>query len=157
MVRRNAALSLVRFGDSTGRRELVGMLRAYPALTSVPGKISIHVLAGQTVGAGAKLAVITTGDHKQFELAAPFAGQVVSIDAEDHSTLAAGDRVVTLKPGAEQVWEALRGLYLVGEAQDLPEVEHYGRSYSDMSQDVSRQAVLTSQAIRSRSGLESTH
>lgn len=157
MVRRNAALSLVRFGDANGRRELVGMLRVYRALASVPGKISIHVLAGQTVGAGAKLAVITTGDHKQYELAAPFAGQVVSIDAQDHSTTAAGDRVVTLRPGADQVWEALRGLYLVGEAQDLPEVEHYGRAYSDMSKEIGRQAVLTAQAIRSRSALEPTH
>lgn len=157
MVRRNAALSLVRFGDSNGRRELVGMLRVYQALATVQGKISIHVLAGQTVGAGAKLAVITAGDNKQYELAAPFAGQVVSIDAQDHSMTAAGDRVVTLKPGAEQVWEALRGLYLVGEAQDLPEVEHYGRAYSDMSREINRQAILTSQAIRNRSALESTH
>ncbi len=157
MVRRNAALSLVRFHDSNGRRELVGMLRLYRSVSPVQGKVSIHVVSGQDVRAGSKLAVITDDHDRQYVLTAPVAGQVVSIDTANHSALAAGSRVVTLRPAAELVWEALRGLYLVGEAQDLPEVEHYSRAYSDVSVEISRQAALTSQAIRSRSARASIH
>jgi len=80
LVRRNAALALVRFGDAAGRPELVRIL--------------------------------ATGD-------------------------------------AGQVWEALRALYLVGQPQDLPEVER--SENSNAPERVRLQAALTARAIRTRS------
>jgi len=48
------------------------------------------------------------------------------------------------------VWEALRALYLVGQAPDLEDVERYLRPIPGMPEAIARQAALTSQAIQSR-------
>lgn len=85
LVRRNAALALVRFQDSSGRPELVAVLRC---------------------GAAA---------------------------------------------GQDQVWEALRALYLVGRPEDLDEVERCAREQQHMPDRIRRQAASTAQAIRTRS------
>jgi hypothetical protein len=86
MVRGNAALALVRFGDAGGRPVLTEMLR-------------------------------------------PREGR---------------------PPGADQVWEALRGLYLVGQPEDLPDIERYRLAQVGLPDRLRRQAVLTAQAIRTR-------
>ena len=41
------------------------------------------------------------------------------------SALAKGDAVLTLKADEQSVWEALRGLAVVGEEQDLGIIERY--------------------------------
>jgi len=48
------------------------------------------------------------------------------------------------------VWEALRALYLVGQAEDLPAVVPYERDLPDISNDVRQQARETEKAIRER-------
>ena len=53
-------------------------------------------------------------------------------------------------PATEQVWEALRALYLVGQSDDLPAIRPYERETPDVSNDVRRQAVETEKAIRER-------
>jgi hypothetical protein len=83
MVRRNAALSLVRFGDARGRPELVKILEP-------------------------------------------------------------------VSPDFDQVWEALRGLYFVGQPEDLTGVERYQRGRTEMPDRVRQQAELTARAIRIR-------
>jgi HEAT repeat protein len=87
LVRRNAALSLVRFGDARGRRELVAMLRPVT--------------------------------------------QRVQADRDE-------------------VWEALRALYLIGEAEDLPAVDVYATGAAGASDRIHQQAVETARAIRKR-------
>ena len=82
MVRRNAALALVRFGDASGRAEL--------------------------------------------------------------------DRVLQSGTDETQVWEALRGLYLVGQPGDLAAVSEYQQKSRSVSGAVRAQAELTAQAIRMR-------
>lgn len=82
LVRRNAALSLVRFGDASGRPELLVMLNS-----SDP----------------------------------------------------------------EQVWEALRALYLVGKTEDVEQIEPLTRDQR-RSEEIRRQAKLTVIAIRKRNG-----
>jgi hypothetical protein len=56
-------------------------------------------------------------------------------------------------PAAEQVWEALRALYLVGQLEDLPAIRPYERDVPDISNDVRQQAVETEKAIRTRAGI----
>ncbi len=85
LVRRNAALALVRFGDSAGKPELLTILRS----------------SSQT---GAQI-------------------------------------------DEQQVWEALRALYLTGDAADLPAVQSYR---SSPSAAIRAQADITAQAIRIR-------
>lgn len=84
LVRRNAVLALVRFGDDSGRSELLAMLKS-------------------------------------------------------------GD--------AEQVWEALRALYLVGREEDLSAIQALIDS-PGLSEDLRRQARLTAAAIKSKRAKE---
>jgi hypothetical protein len=79
LVRSNAALALVRFGDACGRAELV--------------------------------------------------------------------RILESSPDMQQVWEALRGLYIAGEPEDLAAIAPYGRAAGPA---IRAQAELTAQAIRTR-------
>ena len=53
-------------------------------------------------------------------------------------------------PGTEQVWEALRALYVVGQADDLAAIRPYERDLPDVSNDVRQQAVETEKAILQR-------
>jgi hypothetical protein len=53
-------------------------------------------------------------------------------------------------PGDEQVWEALRALYLMGQPDDLPAIRPYQRVLPEISDRVRQQALLTEKAIRER-------
>jgi len=48
------------------------------------------------------------------------------------------------------VWEALRALYLVGQPDDLADVDRYASGVAGMPERVGQQAALTAQAIRER-------
>jgi hypothetical protein len=65
-------------------------------------------------------------------------------------TVAAGDEMATLDSGTEQVWEALRALYLVGQPEDIPAIRPYQRELPEIPDHVRKQAVETEQAIRER-------
>ena len=58
--------------------------------------------------------------------------------------------IATIDPGTEQVWEALRALYLVGQPDDLAAVLPYERELPDIPDDVRKQAIETEKAIRER-------
>ena len=64
--------------------------------------------------------------------------------------MAAGAEIAVVDPGTEQVWEALRALYLVGQINDLPAIRPYERDLPDISNDVRQQAVETEKAIQNR-------
>jgi hypothetical protein len=59
---------------------------------------------------------------------------------------------MTLSPSTEQVWEALRALFLVGQSEDIPYVERYTRPIATMPDSVLKQAASTLEAIRARTG-----
>ena len=151
MVRRNAALSLVRFGDSAGRPELVAILRPYTVRSPAAGTVEILVRAGQQVGAGTSLAHLTTNEKETIDVRSPFAGRAFDVDAAVRKPIAAGSPIASLSPESSQVWEALRALYIVGGTEDLPEVERQSRAAGGMPEEVRQQAALTAQAIRMRS------
>jgi hypothetical protein len=58
--------------------------------------------------------------------------------------------VAFLSPAEEQVWEALRALYLVGELEDLQAIEAFARGLPEMPERIRQQAILTKEAIRRR-------
>jgi hypothetical protein len=148
MVRRNAALALVRFGDGMGRAELAGMLQPHAVRSPREGTVSIQLGAGRQVGTGTLLARVRADGGQDIELRSPFPGEVDLVIAEDGARAAKGDQLLSLRPDPSQAWEALRGLYLVGQIEDLRVVEPYTRTST--SSDLRRQAVLTAQAIRTR-------
>lgn len=150
MVRRNAALSLVRFADPKGKPELTMMLRPYAVRSDRNGTVSILAREGGPVAQGTLLARITDSNGQVFEVRSPFSSRVKSIGARDGSVVAVGDELVKLAPEADQVWEALRALYLIGQMEDIPDVERYAQGISGMPDRIRQQATLTAEAIRSR-------
>src|SRR5437660_7621305 len=68
LVRRNAALQLVRFGDAAGRPELRAMLQSFAATSTIPGTIVSLLPEASTIRAGAMLARIrdATGNVQEF-------------------------------------------------------------------------------------------
>lgn len=150
LVRRNAALSLVRFGDAGGKAELRAMLRPCGALAPRAGRLAIRLREGDPVNPGTLLARIETGQTERVEIRSPLPGRVQQWLQEDGSVIGQDDAVVLLAPGEDQVWEALRALYLVGDRDDLDDVERFARGVEGMPDRIRQQAQLTAEAIRRR-------
>ena len=157
IVRRNAALALVRFKDASGRAELAGMLESHLVAAPASGRLSMRLEHGQNVGSGTLLAQVTSDGGHAVEVRSPFPGQIDGVFAGDGSPVRQRDRLVSLKPGPDQVFEALRGLYLIGEADDLVHVEQYMTQGRPPSGRIQMQAAYTAQAIRARSTRTSIH
>jgi biotin carboxyl carrier protein len=145
MVRRNAALSLAAFSDPSARPELVAMLRPYTLKAPAGGVLRYRLKIGDYVNPGTMVAHI--GDA---EVRSPIPGEVRSLEARDGSTVQPGEPLVELSADKNHVFEALRGLVLVGQKDDLEDVQRYTRPVNGMPEVVLRQAQLTTQAIESR-------
>jgi hypothetical protein len=151
MVRGNAALSLVRFGDATGRPQIIALLQ--PAQLTAPdsGRILDADRPGTAIHQGGLIAKLQYGHEQVAEIRSPIPGRIRSV-AGSGANLAAGAEVAVIDPANEQVWEALRALYLIGQSEDLSAIRPYERDLPDVSNDVRQQALETEQAIRKRSG-----
>jgi hypothetical protein len=152
MVRGNAALSLVRFGDPTGRSQIVALLQ--PAHIPAPdaGRIVDADRPGTAIrqsGLIAKLAVANAAPPRTVEIRSPIAGRIRSV-AGTGANVAAESEIAVIDPATEQVWEALRALYLVGQPDDLAAIRPYERELPDISNDVRQQALETEKAIQGR-------
>jgi hypothetical protein len=149
MVRGNAALSLVRFGDAAGRPQIVALLE--PAHLAAPqdGHIVDADRPGTAIRQGGLIVKLRYGHEQVSEIRSPIAGRIRSV-AGTGANVAAGAEVAVIDPATEQVWEALRALYLIGQPDDLAAVRSYERDLPDISNDVRQQAVLTEQAIQAR-------
>jgi len=160
MVRGNAALSLVRFGDDSGRPQIVALLQSAQINAPADGRIVDADRPGTAIHQGGLLAKLATAGSSTatsssanssttVEIRSPIPGRIRSV-AQPGASLAAGAEVAVVDPGTEQVWEALRALYLVGQMDDLPAVLPYERDLPDISNDVRQQAMETEKAIRQR-------
>lgn len=150
-VRRMAALSLSRFNDGSGRAELLAMLRPFSLKIPFAGTPLTILSAGSPVSRGAMVARVRDEKGAAQEVRAPVAGRIERVTAIEGRTMAAGEELLVLAPDAKNVWESLRALYLVGTAEELPEVERYARGeVAGMSDEIKKQAALTAEAIKSR-------
>lgn len=150
MVRGNAALSLVRFGDASGHQQIVSLLQ--PAQIAAPksGRIIDADRPGTAIHQGGLIAKLTlAGSSQPLEIRSPIAGRIRSV-AQPGANLPAGAELAVVDPGTDQVWEALRALYIIGQVDDLPAVRPYERDLPDISNDVRQQALETEKAIQSR-------
>jgi hypothetical protein len=149
MVRGNAALSLVRFGDASGRAQIVALLQPAKIIGPTPGTVTDTDKIGTPIHQGGLVAKLQDG--QQFtELRSPISGRIRTISVAPGTRIAAGTEIATVDPGDEQVWEALRALYLVGHVDDLPAIRPYERDLPEISGRVRQQATLTEKAIRDR-------
>jgi hypothetical protein len=145
MVRRNAALGLAAFGDTGARPELLAMLRPFTIVAPASGALRYRLKAGEYVNPGTLLARVGNA-----EVRAPVPGEVRALDAPDGAQVASGQPLADLAADPNHVWEALRGLYLIGERSDLEDVGRFTHPRAGVPEIVQRQAVLTAQAIESR-------
>jgi hypothetical protein len=150
MVRGNAALSLVRFGDAAGRLQIVSLLE--PAHISAPttGRIVDSDRPGTALHQGGLIAKLAPSNSGQpTEIRSPIPGRIRSV-SQTGANVASGAEIAVIDPAAEQVWEALRALYLIGQPDDLPSIRPYERDLPDISNDVRQQASETEKAILAR-------
>ena len=151
MVRGNAALSLVRFGDATGRPQILALLQPAQIASPESGRILDADRPGTAIHQGGLIAKLEFGNKQTAEIRSPIPGRIRSV-AGTGANIAAGAEIAVIDPANDQVWEALRALYLIGQPDDLPAIRPYERDLPDVSNDVRQQAVATEQAIRKRSG-----
>jgi hypothetical protein len=151
MVRGNAALSLVRFGDATGRPQILTLLQPAQIISPQSGRIVDADRPGTAIHQGGLIAKLAYGHEQTAEIRSPIPGRIRSV-AGTGASVAAGAEVAVVDPANDQVWEALRALYLVGQPDDLSAIRPYERDLPDISNDVRQQALETEQAIRKRSG-----
>jgi hypothetical protein len=149
IVRRNAALALVRFNDNSGRQELLSMLKPYVITAPADGVVASSMHEGSTVARRGLLARIQQPDGNGVGLRSPLAGRVDKITKPNGSQVKRDEELLSLNSDEQSVWEALRGLAVVGTKDDLSLVESYANS-SDASARVKEQASLTANAISHR-------
>lgn len=158
MVRGNAALSLIRFGDASGRPHIVALLQPASIVAPCAGRVTDTDKVGTAIHQGgliAKLqvdhsAVASQNGQLTIEVRSPISGRIRTLSVATGTTVAAGSEVASVDPGDEQVWEALRALYLVGQPDDLPAIRPYQRKLPEISGRLRQQALLTEKAIRDR-------
>jgi biotin carboxyl carrier protein len=148
-VRGNAALSLVRFGDATGKPQIFELLQPARVVAPNAGKVVDTSSVGTAIHQGGIVAKLQAGDHI-IEIRSPITGRLRELRAQIGQNVATGDAVATIDPAGEQVWEALRALYLIGQPADIAAVQPYERELPDISDHVRQQAVETEKAIRER-------
>jgi hypothetical protein len=151
MVRGNAALSLVRFGDAAGRLQIVALLQPARIVAPVAGRVIDTDNIGTAIHQGGLVAKLQNGPQIT-EVRSPINGRIRTLSAAKGSEVPSGAELASVDPGAEQVWEALRALYLVGQSEDLPAIRFYQRDLPEIPDRVKQQAILTEQAIRGRAG-----
>jgi biotin carboxyl carrier protein len=147
MVRRNAALALVRFGDRQAIPELRTMLHAQEVTAPADGTVHYLVKSDEAVARGTVVASMRMAGDSQ-ELVSQVPGRSRRL-VDEGTTIEAGDALVELEPEPIQVWESLRALYLIGGPEEIELVQsildepHHGEA-------IHRQAKLTLEAIHSR-------
>jgi len=149
IVRGNAALSLVRFGDAAGRSQITALLQPAAIEAPIAGRVIDTDRIGISIRQGGLVAKIQNGSGTT-EVRSPISGRIRTLSVPLGATVAANSEIATIAPGSEQVWEALRALYLVGQRDDLPAIRYYERGLSDIPDRLRQQALLTENAIQAR-------
>ncbi len=149
MVRGNAALSLVRFGDAAGRPQIVALLQPASIVAPVDGRVVDIDKVGTSVRQGGLIAKLNNGTRTT-EIRTPISGRIRTLSVATGANVAAGAQVASIDPASEQIWEALRALYLVGQRDDLPAIRIYERSVPEIPDRLRQQAFLTDRAIQAR-------
>lgn len=150
LVRRNAAVQLVRFGDASGRPELRAMLQPYDVHSPMAGTIVSLLAAGSKVKAGGLLARIRDLSGTVQEFRSPLDGAIGKIVVREGEPVAAGRTVLWLTPDRATVNDALRALQYVGTKEDLPLIEATSQGNAASDAEIKQQSVVTAKAIEAR-------
>jgi hypothetical protein len=149
MVRGNAALSIVRFGDATGRPQIVALLQPATVPAPAAGRVIDIDKIGTSVRQGGLIAKLQNGEGTK-EIRSPITGRIRALSVGTGSTVSVGAEVASIDPSSEQVWEALRALYLIGQPDDLAAIRAYERNIPEIPDRLRQQALLTEKSIKAR-------
>ena len=150
IVRRNAALALVRFGDPRCRAELAAMLRPFTVRAAAGGTARTALTAGSRVKRESLLLKFSDPSGGGGEVRSPLPGRVERALVRDGEAFVAGAELFVLAPDEEQVSDALTGLFYFGQAEELTDVERYAAGVEGMSGELKANAARTAEAIRRR-------
>ncbi len=149
MVRRNAALALVRFADPSGHDEILALLQPYELPAPAAGTLDHRLQPGDVVNPGTLIGHLRAGETET-EIRCEVPGTLERWLLAEGTTVAAGQGIASLSPDPASTWEALRALALVGRAEDLPLVERFSNRFGDLPEAIQRQARETARAIHAR-------
>jgi hypothetical protein len=152
VVRGNAALSLVSFGDSAGRPQIISLLQPVAITAPSAGRIVDGAATGTAIHQGGLVAKLQGSNGQTSEVRSPISGRVRAIATATGSNVNPGATIAIVEPGDEQAWEALRALYLMGQLQDLPAIRPYERELPEVPERLRQQAIETEKAIQQRAG-----
>jgi biotin carboxyl carrier protein len=149
LVRRNAALQLVRFGDASGRPELRAMLQPFEVKAPFEATVVSLLPYGSNIRAGGLLARIRDSSGNIQEFRAPLDGKISTVRTVKEGDAVTKDQtLVWLIPDRTTILDALRALAYVGTQEDLPLIDSCLRI--DASSETADQASQTAKAIRGR-------
>lgn len=149
IVRRNAALALIRFGDDAGRSELRSVFDLYVVKATTAGTLSSSLHSGATVSRGALLARIQNG-ATETEIRSPLPGKVENLVAQTGARVNFGDTLLMLSSDEGSIWESLRGLAVIGQQEEFDAITRYVQKTPTMSERTKEQASVTLKAIHER-------
>jgi len=148
LVRRNAALALVRFKDSAGHNEVIALLQPFELKAPAAGTLDQRLQPGDAVNPGTLVGRIQGA--AEVEIRSEMPGTLQRWLVNEGASAAEGQGIATLAPDHSAVWEALRALVLIGRAEDLPLVENYVNRFGNLPEAIQQQARETARAIRER-------
>ena len=149
IVRRNAALALVRFGDERCRPELLAMLRPYAITAPTEGTALTALTVGSKVKRESLLVRYKIKPNMTEEIRSPLPGVIEQALIKEGDYWHVGSELFVIAPDPEQARDALIGLAYFGATEDVAEVERAAAGAG--SEEIKKQAALTAEAIKRRS------
>jgi pyruvate/2-oxoglutarate dehydrogenase complex dihydrolipoamide acyltransferase (E2) component len=125
------------------------LLQPVRIVAPVAGRVIDSDHVGTAIHQGGLIAKLQSGQQVT-EVRSPISGRIRTLAVVPGVEVSSSAELASIDPGAEQVWEALRALYIVGQPEDLPTIRLYERDLPEMPDRVKQQAVLAEQAIRDR-------
>jgi biotin carboxyl carrier protein len=150
LVRRNAALQLVRFGDASGRPELRAMLQPFEVKSPMAGTIVSLLPQGSKIKAGGLLARIRDAGNAVQEFRSPLDGAIGSLSVKEGEAVMVGQPIATLTPDRSTIADALGALAYVGTRDDLPLIEPLAEGKTTSDAEIKQQAALAVKSIQTR-------
>jgi len=151
LVRRNAALQLVRFGDASGRPELRAMLQPFETKSPIAGSVVSLLSQGSKIKAGGLLARIRDPSNVVQEFRSPLDGSIGTLSVKEGESVVVGQTIAWVIPDRATMSDALQALAYVGTKEDLPLIETLSQG-SAVDDELKQHARLTAKAIGSRAG-----
>ncbi len=152
VVRRNAALSLVGFGDVNSLPELRAMLKPFSIRASIEGTALTALTEGSSVRRESLLVRVKVNGQLVNDVRSPLDGKIEKAFVETGGHVRSGSDVFILAPDAVTVGDALEGLKRLGSVEDLSEVERYARGVEGMPDYIKNRAAQAAEAIKRRAG-----